>query len=273
MQFKDKNIIHSCRDAEGDMHVVDTAEGVRVLYFGQDVQQSRMQLSDPNALITPYEQVMACWQLFDINIKQVLVLGLGAGSATKYCFEHLPAAQLHVVELRESVLTIAREYFSLPIDMRLTAYIEDGIHFVKHQLRHTVNKLDLMLIDLFDLKDNYTYTYDAAFLTACLACLSENGVLAINIWANNPERFKAVMANIGEVFQWKLLMVPVPYSGNLIVFAFHPDGKKQSYAAMQARAKALAADTRHSAIAWQAHLASMIKHNQNQLDLILEPND
>lgn len=269
MRLLTKNIIFNDQDAFGKMHVVDTTDGVRVLYFGDESQQSRMQQSSPDTLITPYEQVMACWQLFHGQAGNVLLLGLGGGSAAKYCFKQLPASQLTVVEMRESVVHIARQYFALPIDDRITVHIEDGGHFVANYASDQDGGFNLMLVDMYDLEKLYAYIYQEDFLTACLKQLNVGGVLTMNLWSTDAVLFNKIIAALGKVFHWKILIVPVPDSGNMIVFAFHPDAPLFDLSVVRARVAQLEEDGINAHIPWSSYLALILQHNQQQLPLIM----
>src|SRR5690606_3939548 len=74
-------------------------EGVRTLHFGSPVIQGAMRLSQPNSIELEYVQQMMMWQLFRYDVAHVVQLGLGAGALTKFCYTHLPSAQVTAVEL------------------------------------------------------------------------------------------------------------------------------------------------------------------------------
>lgn len=48
--------------------------------------------------------------------KKILLLGLGGGSLVHYCRQHFPDAHLEVVEIDDTVISVAKQFFHLPPD-------------------------------------------------------------------------------------------------------------------------------------------------------------
>lgn len=265
MHFLDKNVVFNTEDSYGKISVVDEADDKRTLYFGDGSKQSQMLRGFPNRLQTPYEKVMACWQLFlTPAANDVLLLGLGGGSATKHCLQALPKANVSVVELRETVVSIARNYFALPHDERLTVYLDDGAQFINHQAQAADRQYDLLLVDMYDLENLYAYIYSEDFLMNSLKLLRVGGVLALNLWGSHQARFKSVVAAVGKVFHWKILVVPVAESSNVIVLAFHPDTPKYTFDSLLARINDL---EKAFAMPWKVYLETILQNNREQLSL------
>ncbi len=262
----EEKVVFNTQDAHGKLRVVDEADGVRALYFGEKTKQSQMKKTVPNKLVTPYEQVMAAWQIFCLpQSEAALVLGLGGGSGTKHCLAQLPDAKVSVVELREAVVNVARDYFMLPTnDDRLAVYVDDAAQFMRRQIPHFDHLFDLMLVDMYDLENEYAYIYSRAFLSDCLNALQVGGVIVFNVWGNHEQRFESLIAALGEVFKWKILLLPVAGSGNVVVFAFHPDAPSYSSKVLHEKAKTLA---QNSGIPFDAYFEEIIALNQQQLSL------
>jgi len=266
MQITTNSLIYQTQDLYGVIQVVDDGD-VRTLMFDGASQQSRMSKAKPNQLITYYEQVMACWRLFvSAEAGEALILGLGGGSATKYCLEKLPNWQIHVVELREKMVAIAQSYFALPKDDRLTIYIDDGAQFITHQAKLAQSRYQLLLVDLFDVSKIYSYDYTETFLKDCLQCLSPHGVMAMNVWGTNEEAFTQIIAALGKVFEWKILIIPVTNTGNVVVFAFHPQAVCYEMVDLIHRQQLLVEDM---TIDWQGCLEKILQNNREQLSRII----
>jgi spermidine synthase len=265
MHFLEKNVVFSTEDAYGTISVVDEADDKRTLYFGDGSKQSQMLKNNPDRVLTPYEKVMACWQLFvPQDARNVLVLGLGGGSATKHCLQALPEAHISVVELRESVVNVARDYFALPNDDRLTVYLDDAAQFIANQAQDADKPFDLLLVDMYDLENLYAYIYSEDFLNNCLKLLNVGGVVALNLWGSHQTRFESVIAALGKVFHWKILVVPVVESSNVIVFAFHPETPTYTFESLLKRIGHLEKDF---SVPWKTYLETILQNNHEQLSL------
>lgn len=265
MHFLEKNVVFETEDSFGSIRVVDEPDGIRTLYFGDDSRQSEMLKSDVNLLVTPYEKMMACWQLFTPPLtSEVLVLGLGGGSAVKHCLQSLPGANISVVELRETVVSVARDYFALPTDARLTVYLDDGAQFIANQAQYLEKPVDLLIVDMYDLEHLYAYIYSEDFLANSLKLLNVGGVVAMNVWGSDQARFESVIAAVGKVFQWKILVMPVADAGNVVVLAFHPDTPNYTFDALLTRIKQL---EKAVSIPWKRYLETILQNNEQLLPL------
>lgn len=260
-------IINTFKDAFGLVTVIDQAD-IRILCFDDAYPQTRMLISSPNQLIVPYEKVMTCWQLFCTKSNgSVLQLGLGGASGTKYCLANHHDWQVGVVEIREGLVKVAHEYFGLPKDPRLTIYIDDAMQFVAQQAKNGVDVYQVLIVDLFDLTQATTYAYSEAFLQHCLQLLSLDGVMVLNLWCTDEAAFKGVLARIGNLFAWRLLVYPIDESDNVVVFVFHPAGKRYAVNQLQERSQAL---SEMHPIDFNAYLQAIMQYNHQHLQLVMD---
>ena len=244
---------------------VTEGEGVRTLWIN-DTPQSQMSLDHPTQLITAYEQVMASWALFlptANDLEQALVLGLGGGSAIRHLSHYYPDCQITAVEYSDHLAKVAYEYFALPNSNKLTVMIEDAFSLVKNPHTLDAPAYDLLLVDLFDVAQASTYHFSRDFWAHCLDLMNPESVLVINLWAKNQADFTAVLQQIGEVFQWRMLLVPVAESSNVVVFIFHPDGEHYRLAALEAQALALSAAMQ---LQFEEYLRQIVAQNTPQLE-------
>ena len=81
--------------------------GVRYLHFSAEWIQGAMRIQRPNALELVYtREMMAGLLLRDPPWpKDILLVGLGAGSLAKFIYHKLPATRITVVEIARQSLT------------------------------------------------------------------------------------------------------------------------------------------------------------------------
>ncbi len=231
-------LVHQTHDKEGSIEVIDT-KGVRALHFGSHSRQSTMLLEDPNQLNSLYAQAMMGLLLFNDSPKDILMIGLGGGSITKYLLHQFAECQIKVIEYRNSVLKIARSHFEFPRDPRLKVKIGCGGEYVSTQSKLSEEKHDLLVIDAYDHEGMALEVSSENFFDSCRTLLKDDGLLAINLWGTNKELFKQVAWNMGRVFEWKILFLPVRKRGNVIGFAFRENTPKYTMKQLREKAKLL----------------------------------
>jgi spermidine synthase len=156
-------------------------DGLRTLHFDSRWMQGAMRIAHPWALELEYTRMMmACLLLRDASSfpRNILLIGLGAGSLTKFLYRYCPSAHLTVVEIDSRVVDVAREHFELPVDPpRLDIVIGDGVEY----MRTCGQTYDLILVDGFNEHAHPGDLNALPFYQACRAGLSEHGVLAVNL--------------------------------------------------------------------------------------------
>ena len=86
-------------------------DGVRYLHFGSVWIQGAMRIADPFKLELEYTRELFAGLLFNPTPKNVTLLGLGAGSATKFAWKQYPRARITSVEIDAAVIACAHRYF------------------------------------------------------------------------------------------------------------------------------------------------------------------
>ncbi|HVE51054.1 MAG TPA: spermidine synthase [Casimicrobiaceae bacterium] len=195
---------------------ISEERGVRYMHFGSRWVQGAMRMSRPFALELEYTRYM----LFPLLLRsdpswprRVLLIGLGAGSLTKFLYRERPRASLDVVEIREDVMHAAREFFRVPDDAaRVSIKIADGAHFVAGRDEH----YDLILIDGYDARGRVGSLDTPLFHRHCRARLRRDGIVTTNLLSRHRgvdeslERMRA--AHDGRAFA-----LPPCASGNIVV--------------------------------------------------------
>ncbi|ANQ85216.1 putative spermidine synthase [Azoarcus olearius] len=199
---------------------IDISEeaGVRYLHFGSDWVQGAMRIRKPNALELAYTREMMAGLLLRGDSpwpRRVLVIGLGAASLTKFIHLHCPEAQLHVVEIEPAVVAAARQFFRLPAeDARFRIHVGDGARYVLESPR----QYDYILVDGYDRNARAGALDTLPFYQAARARLSEDGLLAVNLFGRS-RGYKASVERVFSAFDDRAIAFPSCDSGNVVAFA------------------------------------------------------
>jgi spermidine synthase len=190
--------------------------GVRALHIGSETVQSAMRLSAPNDLELSYTRSMMGFLLFNAKPKSILMIGLGGGSIAKFIHHRMAWTRIRVLELRESVLNVARRYFSLPEQGdRFEVILGDGAEFMS---RPSVCA-DLIIIDGFDSQAVVESLSSVVFYQHCHDRLNKGGIMAVNLWGGE-KTFHDLLKRIGHAFPAGVICLPAEKPGNVAVFGF-----------------------------------------------------
>ena len=190
--------------------------GVRYLHFSAEWIQGAMRIRQPNALELSYTRdMMACLLLRDPPWpREVLMVGLGAGSLAKFVYHKLPDTKITVIEIDPQVEIIARLHFKLPDDdKRLRVIIGDGAAY----MRTAGKAYDAIFVDGFDKEGRAGILDTLPFYQACRARLSDEGLMSVNLLGRS-RGFQASAERIATAFEGRSLLFPSCDSGNTIAF-------------------------------------------------------
>ncbi len=169
------NIIHFARDDLGGILVIDYRKH-RVMTFNSVFEQSKIARRRPYLPVHEYSRAM----LLPIGFStpaHVTILGLGGGVVANALLHLLPECQVHAVELRQTVVDVAREYFYLSESSRLTVTIEDARNAIEAMPDgHT----DLILADMYSADRMSPTQVQREFIKQCSRVLSDRGWIALN---------------------------------------------------------------------------------------------
>lgn len=221
---------------------VDISEeaGVRYLHFGSEWVQGAMRLRKPDALELEYTREMMLGLLLRDPPwpRSALLVGLGAGSLTKFIYRNLPTTRTTVVEIEPKVHAVAQQFFKLPAeDERLNVVIGDGVDYMADGRR----RFDCILVDGFDENARAGALDSAPFYAACRARLSERGLLAVNLFGQR-RGYKASVARLEDAFDGRVIILPPGESGNVIGFGCGDEVIDTDLDELRARAARLKAD-------------------------------
>ncbi len=197
------------------------------------VIQSEIDLDNPLTLVEPYTRAMTLGLLWQPQPRSIYLAGLGGGRLALVLYHALPDAAIYAAEIDPTIVAVARRYFGLPDDPRLTVAIEDGRVYLEQQ----ADPHDLIMIDVF-LDNGYT-PYRLAtqeFYALCRSRLRPGGVVVVNLLAGDPfltDKVKTVMAVFPQVWRFTL------DDENTVILA--TGAEPVEYATLNARAAEVAA--------------------------------
>ena len=184
------------------------------LDFDDGAVQSRMLRADPTRLVLEYTRLMMGFLLLHPAPKVVAMIGLGGGSLAKYCAANLPQTDFTAVEIAPEIIAL-RDAFSIPPDGPCFRVLcQDGAAYV----RADGEPLDVLIVDAFDPTGQPDDLCSAAFYDYCHARLAPGGVLAVNLYADDPA-YDVRVERIRDAFAGKVVVVDVSDAENDLVFA------------------------------------------------------
>lgn len=213
--------------------VVDDGE-LLTLYFNIRLIQSVMRLDTPNTLELRYTRKMMSFLLFNPNPRRIVLIGMGGGSLVKFCHQQLPSAVVTAIELDPDVIAF-RDIFRVPPDgPRLQVLQADGAAY----LASSGKGIDVLLVDAFDKAGLAPALASREFFESAFSRLSPQGQFIINL-AGDKRRFRGLIAEVQEVFDGRVIVVPVRGDGNSVLLAFRDARFKPNWRQIHTQAKGL----------------------------------
>lgn len=232
---------------------ISEQHGVRYLHFGTPWVQGAMRIARPYALELEYTRdLMLPLILRDGEWpRSVLQVGLGPASITKYLHRFFPAARLTIVELSESVLAAAYQYFRMPEQgERLRVEIEDGHEFVGRSKA----RFDFIVLDGFDEKGRAGMLDTVPFYMLCRERLAPRGAIAVNL-LTRTRGVGASVERLKTAFDDRVFAIPPSDAGNTVAVAAAGSRIEESFEELRKNAHALKARTGLDLAATLARLA------------------
>jgi len=206
------------RPAPADQPTLSESDGIRYLHFGTEWIQGAMRIKAPAELVLEYTAQMMAWLLFLSPPKDeaIGVLGLGAGSLTRFCLKHT-RSPVQVVEWNPQVTAACQMFFRLPATPRLTVDHADAATWVSD--RANAGRCPVLMVDLYDASARGPVRDSITFYRDCRRVLGEVGVLTVNLFGQH-ESFERNIENLRQAFDDRIVLLPEIDAGNQIVLAF-----------------------------------------------------
>ena len=209
---------------------------VRRLHFSLKLCQSEMRIAAPDELAIAYTRAMLGFLLFQPIPKHVVIVGLGGGSLTKYCYRNLARSRVTTVELMEGVIA-CRDWFQLPPDDERLAIVQmDAADYFAGE----PDGADAILLDAYDEEGVAPQLCTLVFYANLRAHLKPRGVLVANI-SGHSLTAETHIDLIRKAFDGRMAVVDVMSDGNRIAYAFNDPTFPPDWSRLQRTARELEA--------------------------------
>lgn len=211
-------VVHSERSLYRNIIVEDKGD-LRCLKFNvktTKTRQSCLQKSQPQQLVFNYTKQLLTALLVNPNPKRVLIIGLGGGTMSNALHQLYPQSNIDNVEIDQSVIKVARQYFGFLENSRIATYSQDGRVFVKRALLKK-QTYDWIILDAFNGDYIPEHLMTAEFLQEVKSLLSSQGVLTANTFSSS-KLYDYESATYKKVFG-DFYQVTNPENNNRIILA------------------------------------------------------
>jgi len=185
------------------------------MHFDMGFIQSVMRKDNPDHLVLGYTRAMMGFLFFQPKPVRIALIGMGGGSLAKYCLKHLPDAHFTAIEVNEKVIAL-RNKFRIPSDSdQFKVLHANGADYVANP----GEQVDVLLIDGFNEQGHPESLCSENFYTDCYEKLCDDGVVAVNLLASDPEH-GTYISRLCNSFGNKVVVVDVENTTNKIAFAY-----------------------------------------------------
>jgi spermidine synthase len=157
---------------------IDSKTNMEARMMGVNNENHSSMYLHSNELANEYLKYYDLAEYFKPNFRKTLLLGGAGYSYPKYFLEKYTESTIDVVEIDSKITELARKYFRLKEDPRLTIYHEDG----RVYLNRTKEKYDIIFGDAFG--SHYSLPYQLTTKEAVQKkydILNDDGIVILNI--------------------------------------------------------------------------------------------
>jgi len=189
----------------------ETGKKVVELSTGLNEAQSAMYLANDEYVFS-YTKMMDVFSVVQPDPKSALILGGAGYTVPQHLLKWPSTPQVTVVEIDPGMTALARQYFRLQDDPRLSINHEDARTF----LQNSTNTYDVIMVDVF----SHAYGIPFHILTEesmqeFRRNLSENGVIVTNVIGAPQGQRDELVGSVVKTFQTQFAHVEL--------FIIHPD--------------------------------------------------
>jgi spermidine synthase len=214
---------------------VSEEKGVRSLSFSMMAVQSSMRLSNPYELKLSYTQTMMGFLLFNDDPRHILIVGLGGGSLSKYCYQQFPQTKITTLEISAEVIALRDEFLIPPDDERFQVIHTDAADY----LANNDIRADIIMLDGFDTDGLPDCLSSLPFYTNCWRALGAHGVLVSNLLGCN-QPVSVYLQRLHMLFNDQVWRSKALDSSNMIAFAVKNNDYSPHWPGLLKKADALA---------------------------------
>ncbi|RZU36828.1 spermidine synthase [Fluviicoccus keumensis] len=184
------------------------------LHFGSEAVQSRMSKDAPWRLEFEYTRRMVTFLAFHPEPADILIVGLGGGSLSKFCQRFLPNANITSIEINPAVIAL-RDKFLIPPDSRQFRILRaDAVEYLP---AHPASA-DIILMDAYDADGLPPALCSEDFYRASREALKPGGILSANLWRSD-KAFRRNLGRLGRIFDRRVVSATCD-TGNESVLCF-----------------------------------------------------
>lgn len=181
---EEEQIIAEVESNFGTTWVFDTKE-LRCMSFLKPptpIIQSCMNKNNHKIISYDYARLFTSTVFFVDNPRKILVIGLGGATIQRAFNAILPRTHIDTVEINSTLPSLVEKYFDYKEDNLNKIIIDDGARFAKNGKEA---EYDIILIDAFSSDYIPPQMLTDDFMQNVKRMLTENGVVAINTFANS----------------------------------------------------------------------------------------
>lgn len=175
-------------------------EGTQNPFLELLLYQNQYQLATKDALYSDGNRYRPLVMAFNeigkaiTNVKKVLVLGTGLGSAVQILHSKNVRPSFVLVDNDKKVLELAQHM--LHMEKKISFVCTDAIEFVSK----TNDSFDILIVDVFRSRIVPGSIIARAFLEKCRQAISQGGYLVLNYIITDDEEWQRALENINDVF-------------------------------------------------------------------------
>lgn len=184
------------------------------LRFDRDYLQSAMYKHAPFDLALSYTRTVMGFLLFQPAPRSILIIGLGGGSLSKFCYRYLYETTVTTVEIDEHIIALRDQFMIPPVDERFRIVHADGADFI----RSASESFDAIVLDGYGPEGLPEQLSSADFYDCCAAALSGGGVLVAN-FLQSDRRAGLYVSRLRATFDDRVVQIQSERGGNRIAYA------------------------------------------------------
>ncbi len=218
---------------------VDSQLRLRLFRPGSRLVQSRLDLTDPLHLVSPYSQAAMLGLVWKPEPHRIYIAGFGGGRLPLVLHHYLPQVRLEATETDPVIIEVAAEFFGVQPDARLVVANQDGRNYLAQQKPDPA--YDLIFNDAFSSQTGPFHLATQEFYELCRSRLAGDGAVITNLLRQDSlyaEKLKTIRTVFAHLYLWSA------GQGNQIVIG--SDACRLNQAQLVARAQALQAKHRFS---------------------------
>ena len=201
--------------ASGKPPVVAEDERRKTLRFDSRYLQSAMYKHAPFDLALSYSRAVMGFLLLQPAPRHILIVGLGGGSLSKYCYRYLPDASVTTVEVDGSIIAL-RDQFAIPLDdERFRIIHADGAEFIEES---PGEHFDVIVLDGYGPEGLPEQLSSQNFYDRCAAAVRADGVVVANFVESDGRR-GLYWSRLRTAFDDQVIGIPADRGSNRIAYA------------------------------------------------------